>query len=133
MTDAISQYDADHCSRWSGIPQDKLIDRSRRHIEMIVKAWRTRVYNLPINWQKAEFTPGYTVIAIRSSMASFDFDQMTRLVILAHDYCVRVKVSARTIGYLELMFHDRRRWPPELPNRHPTIEAAIEAVRKAAP
>lgn len=132
MTDTISQYAADHCSRWSGIPQDKLNDHNRRHIEMIAESWQTRVYNLPINWEKAEFTPNYTVITIRSMMATFDFDQMTRLVILAHDYCVRVDVSARAPGYLQLIFHDRQRDGTKIYNRHPTIEAAIEAVRKAA-
>lgn len=128
-----SQFPADHCSRWSGIPQDSLGDSNRRHIEIMVRAWQTGVYNLPINWRKAEFVSGASIFAIRSSMATFDFNQMTRLVILAHDYCVRVEVSARTVRYLELMFHDRKPDGIEIWERHPTIEAAIAAVRKAAP
>lgn len=64
------------------------------------------------------------------SLATTDFDELTRLVILCHDRCIRCEISPRAFHHLELIFHQRQRegngW-----QRHPTIEAAIENARKA--
>lgn len=43
------------------------------------------------------------------SLATTDFDELTRLVILCHDRCIRCEISPRAFHYLELIFHQRQR------------------------
>lgn len=61
--------------------------------------------------------------------ATYDFDQLTRLVVLAHDYAVRVEVVASGPQMIGLVLHKRKR-EGAMHERHPTIEEAIEAFRK---
>ena len=63
------------------------------------------------------------------SLATFDFDLMTRLVFLCHDYCVRGEVSAATPNRLRLMFHRRQR-EGAIYKRHPTLEQAVATWRE---
>jgi hypothetical protein len=62
------------------------------------------------------------------SLATYDNDELTRLVILCHDRAIRCEISARNYKYLELMFHRRKRGRA-LYERHPTIEEAVEKIR----
>lgn len=69
---------------------------------------------------------GWTTLA--DVMATFDFDELTRLVIAAHDECVRVQVSPAGCRRIKLTLHDRKR-VGHIFTRHPTLEQAIEALR----
>ncbi len=62
-------------------------------------------------------------------LATFDFSQLTILVLAAHKYCVRVSVKSSGRGLVKLLFHDRKR-EGSMSQRHPTIEDAIEQYRK---
>lgn len=62
-------------------------------------------------------------------LATFDFDYLTRLVVLAHDHCIRVDISSSSPGRIGLMLHQRSGRSGEVSVRHPTIEEAIERVR----
>ena len=62
------------------------------------------------------------------SMCTYDYDVLTRLVILAHDHCIRVDVEARSYRYLRLCFYKRSRNGPGY--THPTIETAITNARR---
>lgn len=66
------------------------------------------------------------------SLATFDYDELTRLVFLCHDYAVRCSIDARANNMLELMFHQRER-EGGISKRHPTIESALEMHRKYHP
>lgn len=63
------------------------------------------------------------------SLSTFDYDELTRLVFLCHDYALRCSISARANNMLELMFHRRER-EGGISKRHPTIESALELWRK---
>jgi hypothetical protein len=120
----------DHCSYWSGIPQSRLNEFNRRCIGILCNAFKTGVYNLNINWNKAEFAPRYSVFVLRNAdIATFDFSQMSRLVFAAHDECVRICVSPRTFRHLEIMMHQRQR-AGDMSRRHPTLENAISDFRR---
>lgn len=62
-------------------------------------------------------------------LATFDFDYLTRLVVLAHDRCVRVEVVSSGPGHVGLELHKRFGRDGGVSERHPTMEQAIERVR----
>ena len=62
-------------------------------------------------------------------LSTFDFDYLTRLVVLAHDACVRVEIVSSGPGRIGLVLHKRAGRTGSSYDRHPTIEEAIERVR----
>jgi len=63
------------------------------------------------------------------SIATFDFDSMTRLVFMAHDRCIRVGVEHGGPRALRICIWQRVR-EGSMSQRHPTLEQAIEVWRK---
>lgn len=59
------------------------------------------------------------------TLSTFDFDELTRLVLLAHEKCIRVEISQGGINRLRIAIHKRAR-EGSIYQRHPTIEQAIE-------
>lgn len=97
---------------------------------LMVKAFRTGVYNLSVNWETIDWDFGYGVCFVVShhGLATWDFDHLTRLVIGAHDACIRVDIDARARNYLALMMWPRKR-EGRMSERHPTMEQAIADFR----
>ena len=60
-----------------------------------------------------------------------EFDDLTRLVFLAHDRCVRVEIGNSGPGMIKIIIHKRhhRDGQPSY-ERHPTIETALKTWRK---
>lgn len=58
-------------------------------------------------------------------MSTYDYDLLTRLVILAHKYAYRASVSPLNFKYLEIDIFKRKR-SGMMFERHPTIEEAIK-------
>lgn len=77
------------------------------------------------NWAHDHFIE----LRLRQDLATFDGNMLTRLVFLAHDYCIRVEVSPCNPQFLSLMFHQRKptgsMWA-----RHPSIRQALEAFER---
>lgn len=63
------------------------------------------------------------------SLATYDFNELTRLVILAHDRCVRVQVEQGGPNRLKIAIWKRAR-EGSMYERHPTIEQAIKDMRE---
>lgn len=63
-----------------------------------------------------------------AALSTFDFNDLTRLVLLAHDRCVRVAVEPLNCKYVRIAIWKRER-EGSMYERHPTIEQAIEAFR----
>ena len=63
--------------------------------------------------------------------ATFDFSGLTRLVVSAHDACLRVDIVNSGPGLLKFTVHPRVR-EGRMFERHPTMEDAIESHRKEA-
>lgn len=59
------------------------------------------------------------------SLATFDTDDLTRLVLLAHDYCFRAQVEQGGPNRLRIAIWKREREGCMF-ERHPTIEQALE-------
>lgn len=62
------------------------------------------------------------------ALSTWDGDELTRLVILCHERCIRLDLKAVAPNCLRLIFHQRKR-DGGMYERHPTIEQAIERVR----
>ena len=68
----------------------------------------------------------------RGSLATFDFNTLTRLVFLAHDRCVRVEIMHGGPGSLKIGIWQRDRNGSST-QRHPTITEALETWREKHP
>lgn len=70
---------------------------------------------------------GVSVNITQNDLATYDFSELTQLVILAHDRCIRVSIA--TAG----MRLQIRAWPRvrdgNMFDRHPTMEQAIAKFR----
>jgi hypothetical protein len=75
----------------------------------------------------------------KSEIATFDFSEMTRIVVLAHDACIRVGFGHATRDaeyegneyeehYSRLILHKRQR-EGSMSQRHPTLEDHIALIR----
>jgi hypothetical protein len=69
------------------------------------------------------FGRGWKVSA--HSMATYDHDELTRLVFLAHDRCVRVEIVPSGPGRIGLAISKRHGRNGSMYSRHPSIKCAL--------
>ena len=62
------------------------------------------------------------------TLSTVDFDELTRLVFLAHHMAIRVEISPYTFKYIKLMFHQRNR-KGDSAQRHPTLDEAVNKFK----
>ena len=74
---------------------------------------------------------GVSLVA-RLSPSTYDFDELTWLVLLSHKHFVRVEVSSRGLGYLEVMCHQRKPKEEEGESwaEHPSLSDLIARAEK---
>lgn len=64
-------------------------------------------------------------------LATYDWDQLTRLVLAAHEYCLRVCIRQGGVGSVKVVVHPRiNRDGCPMSERHPTLEQAIERYNR---
>lgn len=97
---------------------------------LMADGFGTGVYNLSVNWETVDwdFGRGVCFVVSHRGLATWDFNHLTRLVIGAHDRCIRLDIDARARNYLALMMWPRKR-EGSMSERHPTIEQAIASFR----
>lgn len=124
-------FDDDHCSRWEGIPQAALTYDNRLHIEVLVRAMAVGPWNIRVRWDKVKWTYGLgtSFVLTGPSLASFDGDQLTRLVVTAHDLGVRVQISPCSPTAVRISMWTRGVREGPMGQRHPTMEDAIQYIR----
>lgn len=66
-------------------------------------------------------------------LATFDFDDLTRLVFLAHDLCVRIMLMPCNQQLMDLVFFPRNSRDAGMSARHPTLEEAVRDWRDRNP
>lgn len=71
---------------------------------------------------------GWSVHHDRGGMSTFDYSDLTRLVLMAHKNCIRADVSAIRNGIIKITIWKRYRDAKDISMRHPTIEQAIETL-----
>jgi hypothetical protein len=79
------------------------------------------------NWRE----PNMIRIGFGASLATFDGDQLTQLVVRCHDACVRLEVEPLNAKMLRLIFSRRDR-VGHRHERHPSLADAIAHVRASS-
>lgn len=90
------------------------------------------IYHLnPRSLRKVEWADPYVIIfnLDHHTLANFDPDGLTRLVVLSHDRLLRVQVKGKAPSIVELMFHQRDVREGPMSHRLPTIETAVARIR----
>ena len=67
------------------------------------------------------------------SFATFDFNALTKAVLMAHDLMIRFEITPSGPRMLGLILHKRHAREGMMHERHPSIEEAIESYRKHYP
>lgn len=80
-------------------------------VEVLVAGFGTGPWNLNVNWRKVDWDWGNGVrfVVWCDNLATFDFDHLTRLVLAAHERCIRVAIGPRSFRYLTITCHARTR------------------------
>jgi hypothetical protein len=66
-------------------------------------------------------------------LATFDFFDLTTLVFLAHDHCIRVEIEPCNFTCLTITFHPRPGRMGTIDQRHPGLQGAVDAWRVSHP
>ena len=73
-----------------------------------------------------EFGYGWQVNHDRGDLATYDYNQLTRLVFMAHEKCIRVSIMASSPRHIKIAIWKRQR-EGGMSERHPTLEQAINS------
>lgn len=82
--------------------------------------------------QVHRFGRGWMVKHDRGGLSTYDFNELTTLVLMAHEMCYRVSITNHGPRALKIMIWKRKR-DGGMCERHPTIEQAIESYNKCSP
>lgn len=90
------------------------------------------IYHIERDVRRADWsTTGWITMTITGQCwSSFDGDLLTRLVLLAHDRCIRVEMEAVAPRVMRLSFHKRQRTSEHVWGRHPTLEHHAAYLRR---
>jgi hypothetical protein len=82
----------------------------------------------------ADWSSFYVALNLTTDLSSYDGSLLMRLVVGAHDFCIRVEIVPCNFRYLKVYFHPREDRVGSFARRHPTIEDAIaKMVRPELP
>jgi hypothetical protein len=93
------------------------------------------IYNAPIDSEKIEWKCGFDGVSVvwnRTDMATWDFDQLTRLVFLCHEARIRCSIGPAGPRALRLKFHPRKA-EGDMAVRHPNLDEAVASFRNYLP
>jgi hypothetical protein len=80
--------------------------------------------------KKADWTDQYIIqVEFRGSLQTFDFDFLSRLVLLSHDLMIRIDIAAANINLIRMTFHQRTSRDGSINDRMPTMEQHILDLR----
>lgn len=101
----------------------------RKRAENVLAATFRGLHHVPY-LHRAKWSEKHVRVTLHDSLATFDYDELTRLVVAAHDQCVRAEVVP--LGrHLGLFLHDRQR-SGEVWARHPGLEEHVAWLRSHA-
>jgi hypothetical protein len=92
--------------------------------------WAAGIYHIETSkLAKAEWTSDhYIEVVYYGDLSTYDNENLTRLVILCHERCIRLGIAGRAKNYVMLSFSPRQRegryW-----ERHQSIDDAVAATR----
>lgn len=72
---------------------------------------------------------GWVITHDRGDIATYDYNGLTRLVLMAHEKCYRVSIMPWNFKSMKICIWKRRR-DGDFSRRHPDIDKAIESFKK---
>jgi hypothetical protein len=102
---------------------------AERRAELVLSCAFRGIHHVDEWRRRYAFGSGVAINIYCHGLATYDFDELTRLVVAAHDHCVRLEISAISPTHVRLAFHCRERDAEAVWDRHPTIETQIAAIR----
>jgi hypothetical protein len=99
--------------------------------------WQFGIYHLSqkelfkVDWSNSHHIE---LSMFSSAMSTFDYNDLTRLVFLAHEMALRVQLSPSTHNHMRILFHERTHGPSDGKTlHHPTLDEAINLFRQTYP
>jgi hypothetical protein len=101
----------------------------------LLDAWQGMHHLLHLRMDKVEWSnPHFIEMQWVGNLATFDGDDLTRLVFLAHDMGIRVDLQGGSRRReITILFHPRMERTGSLSKRHPTLSDAFTAWRRRVP
>lgn len=99
-------------------------------VAVLIEEW-IGLHHLPNPWARYDWSDTFVEVFSHEPMATFDFDRLTRLVVLAHKHRIRVDVSP-AMRYLRLQFHPRND-SADIYTGHPGLTELARKVQDAIP
>lgn len=65
----------------------------------------------------------------RRGLATYDFNHLTRLVVMAHDRCIRAEILPAGPRGIRIKIDKRERGAKGMSRRHPTLDDAVAFIR----
>ena len=120
----MSYINMDHAA-WAARNWKRELSPFQARVINIIGIVGNGIYNAPIS-RKIDWDYGRGVSVLwRRDMSTFDFDQLTRLVLLCHEARIRVDIAPCNPQYLRVSFWQRQA-EGGVSQRHPSIQEAIE-------
>lgn len=97
------------------------------------------IYNAPIAWEAIKWSTADRIFipwnAVAQSLSTFDTNNLTELVFLCHDACIRLNIYPHGPSYFLLVFSKRaaKRDEYSFHDSHPTLEEAVRRYRYYIP
>lgn len=103
---------------------------ARSRCELVLARAFRGIHHVP-QWETRERAGDGYWIKLPYALASYDGDALTRLVVAAHDECVRIEILPHSRAAVKVLLHPRER-DGQVWARHPTMEAATAAARTSS-
>jgi hypothetical protein len=109
--------------------QPKIMSELGKRVANLLGDWQRGIYHISQrDLFKADWTSEHHIEFSMhcAGLSSYDFNDLTLLIFLAHQYALRVQISPVRKNYMQLMFHPREHNSPDKYRFHPTLEQAVE-------
>ena len=68
-----------------------------------------------------------------SGMSTFDYNSLTRFVVMCHDNCIRGEIMPSSQRHMKVIIHKRQGRDGEITYRHPELEYHVSKIREGKP
>lgn len=123
------------CVQWVEGRCKRVLTEFQARVAVIIDAISSGVHNAPVRWETVDWEYGFggmSVVWTRGTLASFDFCNLTTLVMLCHDARIRVQIEPSGPKALRLSFHQREH-TGSVGKRHPDLDEAFASHREWVP
>jgi hypothetical protein len=87
----------------------------------------SQVLHKRVDWSNKHWIE---VTVSHHAMATFDYSYLTKAVLLAHHFCLRLAIEGAAPKYIRLVFHPRTR-EGDIGHSHPTLDEAVTKFKES--